>query len=230
MADEHIFFIEIKELIMKQNYLSALANINIELTNRCNKKCWICGRRKIERDYPELALAYGNMKFEDVETIAEQLLPGIVVQLHNNGEPLLYPRLGESITLFNKQITSLDTNGKLLLEKADEIINNLDTLAISVIENDPEGNEQYKIIKEFLKIKGNKKPYTILRLNGDVDADQYNSIPHFLSNSALGESSTNRLTAWPGHITHFYVGSGRAGRRLPRPAILIPLVASVQLC
>ena len=158
---------------MKENNLSGLKNINVELTSRCNKKCWMCGRRKVERDYPELTLQYGDMDYKLVKKIAEQLPPNIVVQLHNNGESLLYPKFGKAAKLFNKQITNVVTNGKLLLEKADEIIDNLDTLTISVIENDSEGDEQYKIIKKFLKIKKDKKPFTILRINGKVDLDRY---------------------------------------------------------
>ena len=157
--------------------LCGLSAVNVELTNRCNKKCWMCGRRKVERDYPELTLKYGDMDFSLVEKIAGQLPPNIVVQLHNNGEPLLYPRLGEAISLFNDQITSFDTNGKLLLEKAHEIIGNVDTIAISVIESDPEADEQYEIIKEFLRMKGDASPHVVLRLNGNVDSyrfDQFN--------------------------------------------------------
>jgi len=153
--------------------LSGLANINIELTSRCNKSCWMCGRRKVDRENPGLALEYGDMDFELVKKIAEQLPPNVVVQLHNNGESLLYPRLGEAFRLFNRQITNVVTNGKLLVEKADEIIDNIDTIAISVIEDDPEADEQYDIIKEFLRRKGDRKPYTILRLNGDVDQERY---------------------------------------------------------
>jgi len=113
------------------------------------------------------------MNFELVKKIAKQLPPNIVVQLHNNGESLLYPRFGEAVKLFKNQITNVVTNGKLLVERADDIINNLDTLAISVIENDPESEEQYEIIEKFLEIKGDEKPFTILRLNGDVDPTKY---------------------------------------------------------
>jgi len=136
----------------------------------------MCGRRKIEREYPEIATRYGDMDFDLVRKIAEQLPPGIVVQLHNNGEPLLYPRIKDAIHLFEDQITGFDTNGKLLLDKAEDIIGNLDTLTISVIENDPEGDEQYEIIKKFIKKKGDNKPYTVLRLNGDVDAQKYEKL------------------------------------------------------
>jgi len=153
--------------------LDGLCNINVELTSRCNKNCWMCGRRKTERDYPQLVLEYGDMEFGLVEKIARQLPPNIVVQLHNNGEGLLYPRFGEAVRLFSRQITNIVTNGKLLVEKADEIIDNLDTLAVSVIEDDPEADEQYEIIATFLERKGTRKPYTILRLNGEVNRERY---------------------------------------------------------
>jgi len=133
----------------------------------------MCGRRKVEIDYPELTLKYGDMDYSLIKKISTQLPPGIVVQLHNNGEALLYPRFGDAVKLFRKQITNIVTNGKLLVEKADEIINNLDTLAISIIENDPEADEQHAIINKFLKIKGEKKPFVILRLNGEVDTKKY---------------------------------------------------------
>ncbi len=158
---------------MKNFTLSGLGNINIELTSRCNKNCWMCGRRRIDREYPELALQYGDMEFSLVKKIAGQLPENIVVQLHNNGEPLLYPRFGEAVSLFARQITNIDTNGKLLVDKADEILDNLDTLAISVFENDPEADEQYDLIEEFLSRKGDRKPFTLLRLNGEVDVERY---------------------------------------------------------
>ena len=133
--------------------LNGLTTVNVELTTRCNKNCWMCGRRKIERDYPDLAMKYGDMDFELVRSIAGQLPEEIVVQFHDNGEPLLYPRFGEAVALFNRQIRCMDTNGKLMVKKASEIIDSLDTLTISTFEDDEEGEEQYKLIKEFLKIK-----------------------------------------------------------------------------
>lgn len=159
--------------ILREYNLYGLSNVNIELTSRCNKTCWMCGRRKVDRDYPGLALDYGDMDFELVRKVADQLPYNIVVQLHNNGEALLYPRFGDAVKLFNQQITNIVTNGKLIVEKANEIIDNLDTMAISIIENDPEADEQYEIIKEFLRIKGDRKPFTILRINGEVDQKRY---------------------------------------------------------
>lgn len=158
---------------MKEYNLHGLTNVNVELTNRCNKSCWMCGRRKVEREYPELTLKYGDMGFELVKKIASQLPPNIVVQLHNNGEALLYPKFGEAVKLFKKQITNIVTNGKLLVEKADEIIDNLDTLSISIFEKDAEADTQHKLIEKFFKLKGDRKPYTTLRLIGRVSSERY---------------------------------------------------------
>jgi len=157
-------------------FFNGLTTVNVELTSRCNKNCWMCGRRKIDREYPEIAIKYGDMEFELVKSIAKQLPEGIVVQLHDNGESLLYPRFGEAVKLFNKQIKCLDTNGKLIVEKADEIIDNLDTLTISTFENDEEGDKQYKLLKEFLKIKGERKPNVIIRCLGNMVLDRYKEL------------------------------------------------------
>lgn len=153
--------------------LNGLGTINIELTSRCNKNCWMCGRRKVDREYPELALEYGDMDFEMLKNIADQIPPDVVVQLHRDGDALMYPRFGEAVALFNGNIRNIVTNGKLLVEKADEIIGNLDTLSISIFEKDEEANEQREIIRKFLAIKGAKKPYVTLRLIGDVDSAPY---------------------------------------------------------
>jgi radical SAM protein with 4Fe4S-binding SPASM domain len=150
-----------------------LTTVNVELTSRCNKNCWMCGRRKVEREYPELALKYADMNFDLVKSIAKQLPDNIVVQLHNNGEPLLYPRFKEAAGLFKRQIRCMDTNGKLIVEKAGEIIGNLDTLTISTFEKDEESEKQLDLIKEFLRIKGNSKPNVVIRCLGDVDTERY---------------------------------------------------------
>jgi len=149
--------------------LHGLCFVNVELTSRCNKKCWICGRRKVERDYPELTLKYGDMDFEMVKEIERQLPPNVVVQFHKDGEGLLYPRFGEAVSLFKNQIKCITTNGKLLVEKASEIIDNLDTISISIVENDDAALEQDKIIKRFLQIKGEKKPFVNLRYVGEIN-------------------------------------------------------------
>jgi len=151
---------------LKKN-LIGLANLNIELTDRCNKECWMCPRQQ-KIDYPTLP-EYGDMDYELVKNISKQVPSGVVVQFHDNGEPLLYPNLGEALQLFNAQIRCLDTNGKLLVEKADEIIDNLDTLTVSTFEGDPEAEEQAIILRGFLRKKGDRKPRVIIRCMGDVE-------------------------------------------------------------
>ncbi|KKK61011.1 hypothetical protein LCGC14_3018620, partial [marine sediment metagenome] len=148
--------------------LSGLTNVNIELTSRCNKSCHMCGRRKIEREYPELA-KWGDMDSEMVKNISRQIPKGILVQMHDNGEPLLFPRLGDALNLFKDNIRCLDTNGKLLVEKADEIIDNLETITISTFEGDEEAEEQYETVVEFMRLKGKQKPNVIIRCLGDTD-------------------------------------------------------------
>jgi len=170
--------------------LYGLTTVNVELTSRCNKNCWMCGRRRIDREFPEIAVQYGDMDFDLVKTIAGQLPPNIVVQLHNNGEPLLYSRFRDAVELFPHQIKCIDTNGKLLLEKADEVIDVIDTMAISVIEKDDEADSQYEIIGKFLDLKKDRKPFTLLRINGAVDTTRYEkfglTIAHRVLHSALG--------------------------------------------
>ena len=165
--------------------LNGLYCIHLELTSRCNKNCWMCGRRKIDREYPEIAMNYGDMDFELVRKIAEQLPEGIVVQFHNNGEPLLYPRFGEAVGLFKDQIKCVDTNAKLIVEKAEEIIDNLDTITISVIESDPDGDEQYELVKKFLDIKGKKRPNMIYRCLGDVDTEKWRKLDGIIATRIL---------------------------------------------
>jgi len=152
--------------------MNCLSVIHLELTSRCNKACWMCGRRKIERDYPHLA-QWGDMPYEMVEKIAKQVPPGIVVQFHNNGEPTLYPRLREALDLFPNQIKAFNTNGKMLLQRAEDIIDHLDCLTLSVHQDDPEMDRQHEIMTRFWAIKGNRKPQVIYRLLGNVDSQPW---------------------------------------------------------
>lgn len=126
--------------------------LHIELTSRCQKSCWMCGRRKMEREHPELC-NWGDMPLEMVKWIASQVPRGTVVQLHNNGESTLYPDLGAALNLFSHCIRQFNTNAKLLMERADEIIGNLETLTISVIPKDPEAENQFEIVQKFLEKK-----------------------------------------------------------------------------
>ena len=166
--------------------MNGLLVVNLELTSRCNKNCWMCGRRKIDMDYPEIKMNYGDMDFSLVESLSRMVPDGVLVQFHSNGEPLLYPRLGEALSLFHGKIRCLDTNGKLLLSKADEIIGNLDTITISVIENDEESDAQYDIVSKFVLLKGDKKPFMVYRLLGNVEnRDRWGKLPGLIVTRTL---------------------------------------------
>ena len=159
---------------MKPASLNGLCNINVELTSVCQKACWMCGRR--ERDRLTGESDYGHMDIRLAQKIASEIPEGISVQLHNNGEPLMYPTFGLALKFFNKHVTNIVTNGKLLVEKFDEIVGILDTLSVSVFEDDPEQEEQYRILKQFLEEKGTRKPYVTARLIGKVDPEPYKSL------------------------------------------------------
>lgn len=164
---------------------NGLVGVHIELTDRCNKNCWMCGRRKVDRDYPNLLPEYGDMPYSRVEKIASELPAGIVVQLHNNGEPLLYPHFGAAVRLFHRQICCVDTNGKLLVEKASEIIGYMDTLTVSTFENDEEADEQYALLKEFLAIKGDQRPNVIVRCLGEMSTIRYETLGCLIATRVL---------------------------------------------
>lgn len=149
--------------------MNGLQSINLELTSKCNKKppgCWMCGRRKLEREHPE-KVNYGDMPFSMVKYIAGQVPPGIFVQFHINGEPLLYPKLPAALAAFKHCYTGLDTNGKLLLKRS-KTLALLDTLTISIIQDDKEADEQYQIVCDYL-LKVKKKPLVVFRLLGEID-------------------------------------------------------------
>ncbi len=170
---------------MESLFLNGLYCIHLELTSNCNKDCWMCGRRKIDREYPELVANYGDMDFELVKIIAEQVPDGIIVQFHNNGEPLLYPKFGDAVRLFRNQIKCANTNAKLIVDKADDIIDNLDTITVSVIENDSEADEQYELVKRFLEIKGSARPNVIYRCLGDVDIEKWEKLDGIIATRIL---------------------------------------------
>lgn len=172
--------------------MNGLGTVNVELTSRCNKKCWMCGRRKLEREHPELC-NWGDMPKDMVEELSQQIPKGIVVQFHNNGEPLLFPDLGWALSLFSNNIRCLNTNAKLLLERFDEIVGLLDTITISVIQNDEEGDEQYSTVDSFIRRKGIRKPLVVCRLLGKVDnPERWERMPGIIARRILHDPDGSR--------------------------------------
>ena len=141
--------------------MNGLNNINVELTTKCNKSCWVCNHKED-----------GEMPLELVEHIAKQVPIGTVVQLHNGGEPLLYEELSEALAMFGHCHTGFNTNGKLLVARNESIIDNLDTITISIIQDDKEGMQQLDIARTFLALKGDRSPLVIFRFLGDIDSQR----------------------------------------------------------
>jgi len=162
------------------------ATINIELTNRCNKNCWMCGRRKQEQDPSLPKMSPAHMDYELLRKIAGEIPPGCTIQFHNNGEPLLYPRLKDALKLFPYNLRCLDTNGKLLVERSDCIIDNLHSVTVSTFQDDPEAVQQLEILREFLALKGDRPPFVVIRCLGDVSLRYaYQEIGCLIANRVL---------------------------------------------
>lgn len=155
---------------------NGLSHINIELCSECNKSCYMCGRR--EREAKGFKQDSGYMNTDTLCKIIEQIPERITVSLHNNGEPLLYPNLFLALKLFKFKncFTTLTTNGKLLCYKFDTLVDNIDSISISIFENDPEAEEQLSILKEFLFKKKENLPFVILRFIGNVNIDKYKEL------------------------------------------------------
>jgi radical SAM protein with 4Fe4S-binding SPASM domain len=150
-----------------------LTCVNIEISSICNKNCAICGRRKLDREYPEKTLQYGFMDLDLMRKISEQLPKSkMLLQLHFNGESLMYPELKEALHIFQNHIRCLNTSGLLLLEKFDSIVDNLDSITISTFEGDNTWKQQYEILKEFLIRKGDRKPWVVIRCTGKIPDEQ----------------------------------------------------------
>jgi MoaA/NifB/PqqE/SkfB family radical SAM enzyme len=114
-----------------------------------------------------------NIDFNILKKLAKELPRGTVIYFHYYGEPFFYPRLKEAIEVFHKQITTIVTNGKLIVKKFNEIVPILDSLCISVFEDDPDQEDQFQLIDEFQKKKRDRKPNTIVKLIGNIDPKRY---------------------------------------------------------
>lgn len=150
--------------------------VHVELSSVCSKNCWMCGRRKRDREHG--TQDYGFMDWKTVVRIAHQVPQRTLVAFHNNGEALHYPQLAQAIRVFKHCITYTVSNGLLLVDRANDLIGNLDILSISIIENEePEVKEyQYSQILEFLSLKGTRSPMVTLRFVGNVDESYYTGL------------------------------------------------------
>ena len=153
--------------------------VHLELSAQCNKSCPNCQRRVAEIEAPDIVRQWGFMPMDMVRMLADDLPGGIVLSLHGRGEPLMFPRLQEALMRLSSKnrILHFDSNIKLLVEKADEVIDNLDVLTVSLLEGNSYESEveQFTILTKFLKIRRDRKPRVVIRMTGNVS----NKVPWY---------------------------------------------------
>jgi len=88
-----------------------------------------------------------------------------------NGEPLLYPYLESAIYEFRHCITGFNTNAKLLALRAWDI-RKLNSLTISIIPDDSEGEEQLMMVQSYLELKQEKPAIIVFRILGKIDTER----------------------------------------------------------
>lgn len=179
--------------------------INLFVTEKCNFACPMCHVKESRFKRAES----GDLNFEALKRLIEEssaFKPSFQII---GGEPLLYSKIFELLELLNKSKmpSGLTTNGLLLEESAEKIINSgLDFLAVSL--DGPDEETQYKRgyvkgsfekiirgIKKVLDLRGGKifpniriatvvSPFNmnnfdkILDIAKDLGADQW-SISHY---------------------------------------------------
>ena len=146
--------------------------LTIELTNRCNKSCNFCGRAKI-RDKMEL----GDMDFDLFKHILKQF-NGEIIQFSRDGDPLCYRHFDELSAYMwayydDLPVTNIVTNGKLLLERRNELLNAYTTITVSVIEEDW---EQFNIVKKFKEYVDLNHPIIYVKFLGDYYNPEYEKL------------------------------------------------------
>jgi radical SAM protein with 4Fe4S-binding SPASM domain len=145
------------------------SELNLELTSKCNKHCEICLRWRDGKEKGDIPLAL-------LEIIEKQLEDNIIIHFHNNGEPLVYPYLKDAFDIFSRQIKHFDTNGILLLEKAEDI-QKVNIISVSIIQDDPLGYEQLDILRKYLSIKPDNQK-VIARCVGEINGKRQVIIKH----------------------------------------------------
>jgi radical SAM protein with 4Fe4S-binding SPASM domain len=143
-----------------------ISTINIELTSRCNKRCHMCGRRKLEEINPDYESTLGDMEWRTFAKIIKQIDPGMVVQLHWNGEPTLSDYLYDASysVKYMEAFACMDTNGLLLGERNCTVF---DSITVSVIQGDSQDNyeRQMEQINFFVGSKRNSGSFGSQKIN-----------------------------------------------------------------
>jgi len=143
----------------------------VESTNVCNLRCIMCPRKSMVRKIGVMDLGLFKEVIDQAAPYTESLF------LHNIGEPLLHPEIGEMIEYCQSRGISATISASpfnLNEEKNEEILNSrLDNLILCLDAATKETHEKIRQgsnyeksisnIESFLKIKSkSKKPFTIM--------------------------------------------------------------------
>ena len=124
----------------------------LEVTNRCNLACPMCGRDKVDFARRDMDFAFFD-KLLDANPHPEALWP------YGFGEPLMHPRIFEFLRHANRKgiVLSLSTNGTLLTGKAaSELIDSgLHYLIVAFDGATPETYAKYRKGADFHRVQAN---------------------------------------------------------------------------
>lgn len=150
--------------------LSGLAQLNIELSSRCDKThlCPMCGHQ----DQAINPITYGEIDYGLLAAIRAELEPGPIISFHRDGEPTAYGQLREALDLFRDFTVSVVTHGLTLGRRADDLIGRCTTLTVSVFRGDQDGADQLAALRDFLRAKGARRPSVQVKLVGDMSPDE----------------------------------------------------------
>ncbi len=143
--------------------------INLELSSHCQKQCDFCGRAKAHK---ERTMETGDIDLELLNYIVGQF-KGSIIQMNRDGEPLLYPQLWAVGQICKDHITNIVTNGILLFNKRDALVDNFTSITISVIEDDA---EQLETVGKFIEFKKDRSPMVAIKFLGDYYNPEYKKL------------------------------------------------------
>jgi len=155
--------------------------INLELSSRCNKSCSFCGRAKARK---EGTLPSGDMSLDLLNDILTQF-EGDIVQFNSNGEPLLFEHIWSVGQMCRPFVSNIVTNGILLWEKKDALVDNFTSVTISVFEDD---EEQFENVKHFVEYK-KENPLVFVKFLGDYYNDEYRKLGVHILRRSLHNSN-----------------------------------------
>ncbi|MFN0200594.1 MAG: radical SAM/SPASM domain-containing protein [Bacteroidia bacterium] len=150
----------------------SVKEINIEFSSQCNLRCKFCA---LDHEKPKHSITSEILEKFFVNFIEDKRFQQIeIINLHNGGETLLHPKLGEMLGIIKKYKDlakekglrfpkiSLLTNGMLLRERVSKLILDLDvidTIGVSIDGGTPQVFEDFRVNAKWSKMYENVKTF-----------------------------------------------------------------------